>query len=79
MTDDQWAWAQLDDEELDLVRETEEHLGADYVLVYDHGGGTPVRDVQGLRPKDLDETDVERLRVVERQVGGVAVAYERTD
>jgi hypothetical protein len=79
MTIDRWSWAQLDDEELDLVKETEAAIGADYVLVFDRGGGVSVSDVPGVRPSELDESQIERLQDVERQLGSVAVAYQRED
>lgn len=73
-----WSLAELDDAELDLVREAEETLGADVVLVYRPGGdGVPASDPPGLRPSELDESKLECLQGLERRIGSVAVAYRR--
>ena len=69
MTTEPWSWAELDNEQLDLVRQAEETLGADVVLVYTPGGdGVPVSASSGLRPSELDESKVDCLQ---------GVAYQR--
>jgi hypothetical protein len=78
MTAATWTWAQLDAQGLELLEETERALGADYVVVY--APGDPRVDAPArlpLPPAALDAAQLERLRGLEAQVGGVAVAYQR--
>ena len=78
MTDATWKWASLDAKGLELVRETEQTLGADLVLVYAEGGpDTDGNTRKGLRPAPLDPSQLECLQGVERLIGAVAVAYQR--
>jgi hypothetical protein len=76
---DQWTLAELDAEQLRLIDETEHELPGNVVLVF-----APTRwgtvdeetlDAEGLHPVELDDAQLARLQAVERQVGGVAVAY----
>jgi len=78
-----WSWAELDDRQVERVRETEATLDADFVLVYRESGTGPGQaehraDELGVRPSDLSAPEVDRVRALEREVDGVAVAYERT-
>lgn len=78
MTETTWTWARLDRAGLELLKETEQTLGADVVLVYAQGApDAPAATRAGLRPASLDESQLECLRGVEAKVGGVAVAYQR--
>jgi hypothetical protein len=78
MIDATWKWASLDSKGLALVKETEETLGADVVLVYAEGGpDTDANTRMGLRPAPLDPSQLECLQGVERLIGAVAVAYQR--
>ena len=78
MTDTTWTWARLDRHGLDLLKEAEETLGADVVLVYAEGGPRATQTAwAGLRPADLDASQLECLQGLEEQVGAVAVAYQR--
>lgn len=76
-----WRLAELDTVQIELVEEAERTLGTDYVLVYSRaprtGGGTvPGR---ALRPAALDQSRLDCLQGLERQLGAVAVAYCRED
>jgi hypothetical protein len=76
VTESIWTWAHLDAHGIELVEETERTLGAAFVVVY--AEGNPRRDVPAelpLKAASLDEHQLERLRGLESQVGGVAVAY----
>jgi hypothetical protein len=78
MTETTWTWARLDRPGLDLLRETEQTLGADVVLVYAEGDpAAPAATRAGLRPATLDASQLECLQGVEEKVGGIAVAYQR--
>jgi hypothetical protein len=80
---DQWTLAELDADQLRLIDETEHELPGNVVLVF-----APTRwgtvdedtlDAEGLHPVELDDAQLARLQAVERQVGGVAVAYRMDD
>jgi len=76
MTEAIWTYARLDDRGIELVQEAERTLGADYVVVY--AEGDPRRDLPAQLPfkaAPLDESQLECLRGLESQLGGVAVAY----
>ncbi len=80
MTEQTWTWARLDAAHLALVEETERAIGADFVVVY--APGDPRRDMPAslpLQPYPLTETQLEELRSMEAEVGGVAVAYRKLD
>jgi hypothetical protein len=77
MTGTTWTWAELDDQGVELVQETERTLGADVVLVFAEGQPRAHGGIFGLVPADLDASQLECLRGVEQRVGAVAVAYSR--
>jgi hypothetical protein len=78
MTDTTWRWASLDEQGLELVQEAERTIGADVVLVYAEGPPrTDGRLREGLRPAQLDETQLDCLQGMEQRLGAVAVAYQR--
>ena len=71
-----WTWANLDAGGIALVEEAERTLGADFVVVY--AEGDPRRDMPAqlpLKAATLDDSQLECLRGLESQLGGVAVAY----
>jgi hypothetical protein len=79
MTEAIWTWAHLDAHGIELVEEAERTLGADFVVVY--AEGDPRRDMPAQLPftaAPLDESQLECLRGLESQVGGVAVAYRQS-
>lgn len=77
----QWSYADLAPDQLALVTEVEQALDDDVVMVYSPSTwGTVDPDILtagGLRPDLLASSQLERLRRLEEQVGGVAVAYRR--
>lgn len=78
MTDTAWAWANLDDEAVELVQEAERTIGADVVLVYREGAPlSPDWTRRGLAPAPLDGPKLAWLQGLEQRVGAVAVAYQR--
>jgi hypothetical protein len=77
----QWSYANLGPEQLELVEEAERTLDTDVVMVYRPSArGTvdpEVVSADGLRPVELEPTQLERLQGLEERVGGVMVAYRR--
>jgi hypothetical protein len=81
MSDNAWAFADLDDRQLELVKLAERTLDADVVMVYepsDEEFAVDARNlVADLQPVALDPSQLECLQGLEKQVDGVAVAYAR--
>ena len=81
MADQQWTLADLGPEQLTLLDETERALEPAVVLVFKPTRwGTVDEEMladEGLHPVELDPDQLARLQDVERETGGVAVAYRR--
>ena len=78
MSTDGWAWADLDDDQLRLVSQAEQVLGADYLLVYRPSrasGRAVAARVRRLQAAQLTESQLERLHRLETQLQAVIVAY----
>jgi hypothetical protein len=77
----EWSYAELGPEQLALVVEAERTLDTDVVMVYRPSAwGTVDPEMvtaDGLRPVDLEPSQLECLQGLERQLGGVMVAYRR--
>jgi hypothetical protein len=77
----EWSYAELGPEQLALVVEAERTLDTDVVMVYRPSAwGTVDPEIvtaDGLRPVDLEPSQLECLQGLERQLGGVMVAYRR--
>jgi len=80
---DEWAYAELEDEQLAFVLEAEASLDADVVLAF-----RPVRRgtvdpdavaAHGLQPIDLDQAQLDRLRGLEGRSHSVLVAYRQAN
>ena len=78
-----WTLADLEPEQLTLLEEVERTLDTGVVLVFKPSRWGTVDEetvaAQGLHPVDLEPAELERLRDLEREVGGVAVAYRQDD
>jgi len=76
-----WAWASLNDEQVRLVAEAEGTLGADYVIAYQASARDASRNIryfmQDLSAAGLDESQLESLQGLEKQLRAVLVAYRR--
>ena len=80
MANAEWTLADLEPDQLALVAEAERTLDTDVVLAYQpsaYGTVDPETIAAGLRPMDLEPTQLECLQGLERMVGGVLVAYRR--
>lgn len=77
----EWSYAELAPAQLALVTEAERTLATDVVMVYRPSAwGTVDPDVvtaDGLRPVELEPSQLECLQGLETMVGGIAVAYRR--
>ncbi len=73
-----WRLAELDDKQLAIVNEAEASMHMDYLLVYAQAESDPSFDLgEPLRPAQLSDSEVECLQGMEKNLGVVAVAYER--
>lgn len=76
----EWTFADLEPEQLALVAEAERTLDTDVVMAYrpsPYGTVDPDTIAAGLRPVDLEPSQLECLQGLEKMVGGVLVAYRR--
>ena len=76
----EWTFADLEPEQLALVTEAERTLDTDVVMAYrpsPYGTVDPETISHGLRPVELEPTQLECLQGLEKMVGGVLVAYRR--
>ena len=76
-----WAWASLNDEQVRLVAEAEGTLGADYVIAYQASARDASRNIryfmQEFNVAGLDESQLDCLQGLEKQLQAVLVAYRR--
>lgn len=77
-----WTWANLADDQLELVAKAERTLGAEYLLVY-QPSAQPTDDsveaqLEDLRPAPLTASQLECLHGLEEQLHTIVVAYTRT-
>jgi hypothetical protein len=75
-----WILADLEADQVALVVEAERTLDTDLVMAYQPSAwGTVDPDSvgEGLDPAELEPSQLEYLRGLERMVGGVLVAYRR--
>lgn len=73
-----WVFADLDPRHVDLVREAERTLGADYVMAFrpaPRGGMTPPAPPPRFLPAVLDASRLDCLQGLEQQLDAVLVAY----
>ncbi|MBA2372944.1 MAG: hypothetical protein H0V74_01905 [Chloroflexi bacterium] len=81
MSGNGWAFADLDEAQLELVRLAEQTLDADVVMVFEPTDPEFAVDAAnlapGLRPVRLEPSQLECLQGLEKQVDAVAVAYSR--
>lgn len=83
MANEQWTWANLDDERLRMLKEAEGTLGMDLLLAYQQDHQPEVQggrlSQSGLRVAPLDESQVDCLKGLETKVQAVVVAYARAN
>lgn len=78
--DNKWNWAELTPTQLEKLAEAESSLGVDYLLVFKaaegRGGKPPLSRRVAVAP--LNESQLECLQGLERQLDAVVVAYGNT-
>ena len=73
-----WKLAELDDNQLKAVHEAEDSLHMDFMLAFaEDGADQPPAYAADLRPAKLSDSEIECLQGMEKNMGIVAVAYER--
>lgn len=79
MVDPKWNWADLNEEQLELVKFAEETLGADYLIALQESGDgstlqAPATDQ--IRVADLSDSQLECLQGLEKQLDVMLLAYQ---
>jgi hypothetical protein len=81
MANDQWNWADLNGEQLDMLREGEQTLGADILLAYMQGQMAMVQEGMfnrsRLQAAALNNSQLECLQGLEKNLKAVVVAYQQ--
>lgn len=81
MSANNWNFAQLEDEQLELIREGEAVLGVDYLVAYRQDPsarpGMVELYVEGLSAAPMDDSEIEVLESLEQRLQAVVVAYKR--
>ena len=82
MAHDRWNWANLNGEQLDQLREGEQTLGADILLAYQQDQMATVQDGMfsrsGLQAAVLNDSQIECLQGLEKNLQAVVIAYQQT-
>lgn len=82
MNSNEWTWAELNGEQLGLLKEGEETLGVDILLAYQQDERAKIKseimDQMSLRASDLDDSQLECLQGLETRIQAVVVAYQRS-
>lgn len=81
MADQNWTWAELSQDKLQMLMEAEQTLGADILLAYQPArqGIDPGKLVERSRLSvaPLNESQLECLQGMESKLGTVVIAYSR--
>jgi hypothetical protein len=74
-----WTWANLADDQLELVAKAERTLGAEYLLVYQPSpqptDASVEAQLEDLQPAPLTASQIECLHGLEEQLHTIVVAY----
>ncbi len=80
MSNTGWTWAPLTSEQIKLVTEAEQTLGADYLLVYQAGEQATSRlTLSHAQVAALSESQLECLQGLEMKLQAVVIAYRRSE
>lgn len=72
-----WNWALLNRDQLEMLREGERTLGADILLAYrKEPSGMGGVSLKNLKVAELDESQLECLQGLEENLETVVVAYQ---
>ena len=80
---DGWTWAKLDGHQLQMIQEAEHTIGStDYILAYQSKSQAMASGAgmgqMGVRVANLNESQVECLQGLEKQLQAVGVAYRHS-
>jgi hypothetical protein len=79
MSANNWIFAQLVDEQLELIKEGEAVLGVDYIVAFRQDDrarpGYVDLFLEGLSAAQLDDSEIECLEGLEQRLQAVVVAY----
>jgi hypothetical protein len=79
-----WVWADLNADQMNLIHQAEETLGADYILAFQpddppgHASAEEAEPPFGLQAAELNPSQLECLAGLEHMLGAVIVAYAVT-
>jgi hypothetical protein len=80
MNTSHWTFANLNNEQLELIKEGEGTLGADYLVAYQQDEKAPPGYVElflgGIKAAQLDGSQIECLEGLEQRLQAVVVAYK---
>ena len=81
MANDQWRWANLNGEQLNMLMEGEQTLGADILLAYEQDQTATVQEGKfhqsGLQAARLNDSQIECLQGLEKNLQAVVIAYQQ--
>jgi hypothetical protein len=76
-----WSWASLNQDQVALVADAEKTLGTDYLIAYQSSERDASRNIryfiQDLQLASLDESQIDCLQGLEKQLQAVVIAYTR--
>ena len=77
----EWSWAALNREQLGILQEAEQSLGADILLAYQEESQpqaqAPALTEMGLHVAALNESQLECLQGLEQMVNAIVIAYQQ--
>jgi hypothetical protein len=83
MSANNWIFATLENDQLELIKEGETALGVDYLVAYRQDEGAHPGYInlflEGLSAATLDDREIECLEGLEQRIQAVVVAYKRVD
>jgi hypothetical protein len=81
MANSEWSWASLNGEQISMLREGEQTLGADILLAYQSDQTAAVQEARfsqsGLQVAPLNESQLECLQGLEKNMQAVVIAYQQ--
>jgi hypothetical protein len=76
-----WTWANLNQEQLGMLEEAEQTLGTDILIAYQDTSrvntGAAWLSRSGLQVASLNDSQLECLQGLEKQVQAVVIAYQQ--
>jgi len=83
MATNAWTWANLNNDQLSLLKEAESTLGTDLLLAYQPSdrptGAEKMAAAAELQVAPLNESQIECLQGLESQLNTVIIAYQQAN